>query len=159
MDADSAKQYAFRLLGYRQRSHSEIAERLKKKGVKAGIISDVIKTLERTGCLDDGRFARDFIEARMSARPAGRKYFKAELLKKRVSEETAEKVLDDMLPPEKEYEAAYNAGLKVFSRHAGLDEEIRFKKVYGYLIRRGFPGETAGEVLNKLGAEYREDEN
>lgn len=159
MDADSAKQYAFRLLGYRQRSRSEIADRLREKGVRADIISVVIKTLERTGCLDDERFARDFIEARMVARPAGRKYFKAELLKRRVAEETADKVLDDMLPPGKEYEAAYNAGLKIFSRHAGLEEESRFKKIYGYLIRRGFPAETAGEILNRLGAENREDAN
>ncbi len=156
---DSAKQYAFRLLGYRQRSRMEIVEKLKKKGVPAGITADVIKALERTGCLDDERFARDFIESRLIANPAGRKYFKAELSKKNVAGETVEKVLDEVLPADREYEAAYNTALKIFSRYSRLDEKARLKKVYGHLIRKGFSGETAGDILSRLGDEYREDEN
>ena len=156
---DGAKQYAFRLLGYRQRSRKEIAERLRKKGVSADLTAGVIKTLERTGYLDDERFARDFIESKLSTNPAGRRYFKAELLRKDVAGETIEKVLDEALPPEKEYEAACNTAFKTFSRYARLDERARLKKVYGHLARRGFPGGTIADILNRLGAEYREDEH
>jgi regulatory protein len=147
---DNAKQYAFRLLGHRQRSSAEIAERLKKKKYKPEVVSGVVIMLERTGCLDDERYARDFIEAKLKLNPAGRKYFKSELFKKKIPGRIADKVLDEVLPEEKEYEAAHDAAVKLHSKYKNLDEETRYKKIYGRLARKGFSVETAIDILNEL---------
>ncbi len=151
---DSAKQYAFRLLGYRQRSRQEIQDKLRGKGTPRVIIREVIKILERTGQIDDERFARDFVEAKLVSNPAGRKYFEAELSRKQVPQETAEKVLDELLPPEREYEAAYNLAVKMLAGHTGSEETSRFKKIYGRLARRGFPAEAIGDILNRIKPEH-----
>ncbi len=154
---DSAKQYAFRLLGYRQRSRSELSERLKRKGMSDSVVKKVLETLDRTGYIDDERFARDFVENRLSTNPAGRRYFRAELYKKKVPAEIVERVVEEALTDEIEYEAAYNLMLKLLSRTSSLSREEKIKKAYAYLGRKGFSAETTADVLNSLGADHGED--
>jgi regulatory protein len=154
---DSVKQYAFRLLAASPRTKGEIAGRLREKGASRDVTAGVIETLERAGYVDDERFARDFIQSKMRTNPAGRKYFMAEFSRRKVDMQTVEKVLEEVLPPESEYEAACEAARKASSRFARLEEGAKLKKVYGHLLRRGFSGETAGDIITKSSGGMPED--
>lgn len=156
-ETDAAKQYAFRLLGARPRTRREITGRLERKGISVRAVREAVNALERTGCLNDERFARDFIEAKLRTAPAGRKFFRAELLKRGVDEQTAETALEELLPPAKEYEAACSAAMRAFARYSGRGGEAGLKRVYAHLLRRGFSTEAAGDAVSKTGGCHPED--
>ncbi len=154
---DSAKQYAFRLLAYSQRSSKQLLDKLLLKNIPGPTAREAVKALERAGCLDDERLAKDFIQSRLRANPAGNKYFRYELMKKQVPEKIIEKALEEVLPPEKELEAAYNAAAKVLAKNSGMDSRKRLKKVYDNLARKGFSSEAASEILSGISTDYREE--
>ncbi len=154
---DSAKQYAFRLLAYSQRSSKQLIDKLRLKGIPGPTAREAVKALERAGCLDDERLAKDFIQSKLRTNPSGKKYFRYELMKKQVPEKIIDKALEDVLTPEKELEAAYNAAAKVLAKTSGMDGRKRLKKVYENLARKGFSGETAGEILSRIFTDYREE--
>ncbi len=64
-----AKDYAYKLLSYRQRSTKEIKERLEKKGFPLRVIKKAIKYLSEIDYLNDESFAKFWIRAKTKANP------------------------------------------------------------------------------------------
>lgn len=143
---ESARKYAFRLLACSPRSIRETEERLKVKGFPRDSVSRVLVELAEAGYLDDEKFARDFILAKLANSPAGKKYLRAALLGKKVDEAAAEKALEEVLTPEREHEAACRAAVKLFSRYSRVGEKEKAGRVYLALLRKGFPPETAEDA-------------
>ncbi|WDT82211.1 MAG: regulatory protein RecX [Candidatus Manganitrophus sp.] len=69
--ADRAKQSAYRLLSYRDRSVKEIETKLAEKGYSEEIIAEVIASLKEANYLDDDRFARQWVRFRTEHRHFG----------------------------------------------------------------------------------------
>ncbi len=136
---EKAKQRAYRVLGYRQRSCWELAGKLAEKGFSAKIVESTVKDLKRAGYLDDRKFARDYIEWKLASSPAGRKYFETELAKKHISREITQEVLEEFFPEDREFEIARGLALKRMSRYSDIDIKSKRKKIYSYLGRKGFP--------------------
>lgn len=76
---------AARLLEVRPRSIAEVRRRLRDAGYRAELVDAAIDRLAELGMLDDGAFARAWVESRDRARPRGERALRAELRGKGVA--------------------------------------------------------------------------
>jgi regulatory protein len=138
-----------RLLVGRPRSEAEVRQRLERAGYPAETIQRVVERLRVSGDVDDGAFARVWVENRMTFRPRGAAMLRAELRRKGV----APPVIDSALAEVDESEAAWTAAQRVAGRWPGLETSARRRKRYAYLQRRGFDHDTIRLVLRRLEAD------
>ena len=144
-----ARDYAFLLLKFRLRSEAELLSRLKKKKFSEETCRKVAAFLKERRFLDDEEFARSWISSRIK-RPLGLRRLKRELKIKGVDGSTIEEQLRRVRRDynEKEViEGLVSAKMRTFK---ALDPLKAKKRVFGFLIRRGFSADTAFEVLNRL---------
>jgi regulatory protein len=137
---------ALHFLGYRARSRREVRDRLRRYGYGEEAVDGVVGRLEELGYLDDEEFART--AAREKARRYGPRRVSAELKRSGVDAELAQGVVDEEFSDRSEAEAARLAAARRYNR-AGSDAEAR--RVYGFLMRRGYSADVCAEVAR----EYR----
>ncbi len=138
---------ALNYLGYRARSEKEVRDRLRRYGYGEETVGSVIGRLKELGYLDDEDFAR-FV-AREKARKYGPRRLSAELRRSGVDAELARGVVDEEFAGRSEVEEARSAAARRYNR-GGSDADAR--RVYGFLVRRGYSAEVCAEVAR----EYRE---
>jgi regulatory protein len=143
-----------RLLAVRPRSEVEIRQRLGRAGVPPATIERVVGRLRRSGDIDDGAFARTWVENRMAFRPRGGAMLRSELQRKGISPTTIHAALAGV----DEVEAAWSAAGRASRRWSGLDDGARRHKLYAFLRRRGFEHETIHLVLRRIEADEGESE-
>lgn len=145
-----AKNNAYALLRSRPRSEAEMRSRLKLKGYDSLTIDAVIEDLRRTGNVDDAKFAKLWVESRMHLNPVGDVVLKHELKEKGVSEEIIEATLENKAKDYDEYEVAFNMARERFERFKKLDRRKATKRLYDFLLRRGFKYETVRRIIEEL---------
>jgi regulatory protein len=117
---EMAYMQALHFLDYRPRSRTEVRRNLEKHAVPPEVISDVFKRLERSGLVNDERFAQDWVENRSEFRPRSRRALAYELHQRGLDDSAIEKALEGLNEETMAYQAALNkhAGTKVF--HCGI---------------------------------------
>ena len=136
---------ALNLLGYRARSMAEMRERLRGYGYVEETVGRVISRLEELGYLDDVEFAR--LKAREKARRYGPRRVSVELRKSGVGEELAREVVEDEFAGRSEVGEARSAAARRYNER-GSDAEAR--RVYGFLVRRGYSAEVCAQVAREF---------
>ncbi len=137
---------AFNFLGYRARSEKEVRDRLRRYGYGEEIVEEVIDRLKELGYLDDGEFAR-FV-AREKARRYGPRRISAELRRSGVDPEITQDAVAEEFAGRSELEEARSVAARRYNR-GGSDAEAR--RIYGFLMRRGYSTDVCAEVAR----EYR----
>ncbi|MCX5686643.1 MAG: regulatory protein RecX [Candidatus Omnitrophica bacterium] len=145
-----AKNNVYLLLRTRPRSEEEIRQRLKLKGYDGTVIDNVVDDLKRTGNIDDARFARFWVESRMHMNPMGDVILKHELKSKGVNDPVIEATLQDKAKNYDEYEVAFSMAEERYKRFQKLDRRKALKRVYDFLLRRGFKYETIRKITEEL---------
>jgi regulatory protein len=138
---------AFNLLGYRARSEAEVRERLGRYGYVEETVEGVILRLRELGYLDDEEFAR--LKAWEKARKYGPRRVSAELRRSGLGEELARGVVEEEFAGRSEVGEARSAAAR---RYNGHGSEAEARRVYGFLVRRGYSAEVCAQVAR----EYRE---
>jgi regulatory protein len=136
-----ATKRALHFLGYRARSEKELRDRLRRYGYGEETVEGVVGRLKELGYLDDEEFAR--LVVREKARRYGPKRVLGELLKSGVEAELAQGVVDEEFAGRSELEEASSAAARRYNK-GGSNAEAR--RVYGYLMRRGYSAEVSAEV-------------
>ncbi len=148
---ENAYQKALKLLSYRPRTEYEMRTRLEGYGFLQSTVDAVMAMLFEKGYLNDQQFAEEWIENRTTFRPRGKRLLRLELVKKHVGEEDIQSALA-ALPEEerliRETARKYSARLK------DLNEDGFKKRLYGFLVRRGFLYEDIKPVLTELWEEH-----
>jgi regulatory protein len=152
MDAslyESLMRAAYRFVSYRPRSEQEIKNFLQKKLKKwkvAGQIS-VTKTVERMrdlGYVDDRKFVSWWVEQRNEFRPKGRRALVSELLQKGIKRDLIEGIpLDELTGAQK----AIRRKLVLWAQKPLIEQK---KKVYTFLVQRGFSSETIAKIIDEI---------
>jgi regulatory protein len=135
---------ALNFLGYRARSEKEVRDRLRRYGYGEETVGGVVGRLEELGYLDDEDFAR--LAAREKARRYGPRRVSAELRKSGVDAELARSVVDEEFGWRSEIDEARSSAARRYNR-GGSDAEAR--RVYGFLVRRGYSAEVCAEVARE----------
>jgi regulatory protein len=152
-ERQQAQESALRLLAYRPRSEAELRSRLTRRGLPAGLVDTTIADLRERGLLDDETFARYWVEARQQSSPRGQRLLRRELLAKGIPLDTAREVLAIA----DEEEAARRAAEKKARSLHDLDYPTFRRRLGQFLLRRGFPYETARSLVDELWRESRSD--
>jgi len=147
---------ALGLLAVRQRSRRELERRLLQAGFEPEKVADELERLERVGLLDDEAFARAVVESRMGYRGESRRVVAGKLAQAGVAGDVATEALDGA--PEAEEDRAQRLADAKAPRLGGLEPQVAFQRLYGFLARRGYGPEIARRVAGRaLAAETIDD--
>ncbi len=170
---------ALATLGARARSAADLARYLRTKEFTDAEIAPAIEKLQGLGLLDDREFARSFARSRLApSRGYGPRRVAMELARKGVARAIVDEVLAEH---EAERVAAIEANDADKTSAAGdgaaqdsaqgaahqdpviavaqrklrsmskLEPEVRRRRLYGFLARRGFSGSEIGRALRLIG--------
>lgn len=139
-----------RYLSLRQRSEKEIADYLKKKKTPDEIIVLIVTKLKKQKFLDDGLFARMWIEARSRGKPRSKWLLTRELREKGVSQEIIEKTLSLSSEVASDLSLAKDAIEKRILKFKDAPRQEVYQRVGGFLARRGFNWETSKRAIDDL---------
>ena len=145
-----ARAYCFLLLKFRLRSEKEIYQRLKNKRFDEQIIRETLRFLKDKEFLDDNLFAKSWIEFRLK-RPLGIRRIRQELKLKGIDEETIDAKLAEAkngYSEEEIVEGIVRKRLKSFKKEEFATAK---RRLFAYLMRRGFSAEIASDAINKTG--------
>lgn len=152
---------AHRLIDHRMRTRRELAMKLKSRGRTDEVIDQVLDRLEHAGLIDDGRFARLWIDERLRRRPAGLSLLRRELRQKGIDAEVIEAALEESASAsgEGETERACEALRRQSHRYARLDRDAAHRRMVAFLARRGFGQAVIYQVVHRALDEIEESRN
>lgn len=158
-DPAACREAALRLLERTRRTRSDLARRLKEKGYEAAVIDAVLERLAGVGLVDDVEFARAFLAGRWGRRASGWRVLENDLRRRGVS-------VEDIAAARVRFEAerggvdelagALRAIEQAARRYAKLDPQVRRRRLWGMLARKGFDGDTIEAALRAAESARRE---
>jgi regulatory protein len=108
----------------------------------------VLDRLEEVRLLDDAAYAEAFVRSRQRTGQS-RAVVRRDLRSKGVSEEEADAALAE-IDVDREREAALLLASRRAARTAGLTEQVRRRRLYGLLARRGYPADLVVSVVAEV---------
>jgi regulatory protein len=148
---------ALRLLSYKPRSIAEMRSRLLEKDwTDEETVDQVIARLEELGYLNDEQFATSYASTRLNVKPLGRTRLRRDLQRKKLSAETVENALEEAFnaqSEEKLIERAIDKRLRTKGRPRTREDS---KKLFDYLIRRGFSYDLVLRKVRQVGKDIDE---
>ena len=145
------KQKAFRLLGRRQHSSSELRRKLWNKDYEQKLIDEVIEDLSKNGYIDDTEFIRVFMAEKSKTKNWSRKRIKSELIKRGLDSKLIDKILSEQYS-ESDFDNASTVAKKkveVLTKRNLEKKELR-TKLSTYLFSKGFDYEVIKDVVNQI---------
>jgi regulatory protein len=140
-------QKALHFLSFRPRSSIEVRQNLSKRGISESLIEETLNRLQSTGLVDDGAFARAWVENRNTFHPRGKPALRMELRRKGLSDEIVQSVLDTQVD---ESALAFATARKYARRLTGMEWPEFRQKLSGFLARRGFSYTTLAPVVSEV---------
>lgn len=144
-----AKKAALDFLSYRIRSTAEIKDKLKSKKISSSTIEKTIVHLGKIGLINDEEFAKQLVLSKMGKKPAGKNVIKQKLFQKGVPKEIADNAIEELYTPDKEGELIADVYNKYVKKIADMDLFQKRRKLFEYLLRKGFNADTINEFLNE----------
>ncbi|PKQ21284.1 MAG: hypothetical protein CVT66_00340 [Actinobacteria bacterium HGW-Actinobacteria-6] len=149
---DEAEQQALRerglaLLGYRERSVSELRSKLLEDGYPDASVHTLVAALERSGLVNDERFAESLVRSAAGGKSHGRRRAAMDLATRGVADDIAHAALDEYMPADNEPARARQAARKLSRPNERVD------RLATRLVRKGFSPSVsysaAREVLSE----------
>jgi len=142
---------------FRARSEKEIRDKLKDKGFEAAVIDQAVEFLKKARFLDDALFAKLWVESR-AKRFIGVKRLIFELKNKGIRRDLIDKTIETVLKDNNEDEVIRELIDIKLKKMRGL-EPVKIKaRLYGLLLRRGYPQGKVYSALQAVIKSNRDDE-
>ncbi len=148
--------YAVRLLTASKKSATQLLKRFKEKGYKPEIAESVLEKLKEQGILNDRKMVDETIQWAKQAKRYGKRRIAMELKKKGI----AQNVIDDSLShysKEEERETALVLAQVRWQKLERIEPNKRKKRMYDFLISRGFDFETTREIVDQLNSKQNHE--
>ncbi len=142
-----AQNNAFRYLSNRSHSEKELKLKLKNKGFAENLIEDILEELKTSKFIDDEQFALNFSRSRVKSKQMGARLLRQELWQKGIKKEIVDKTVKLIYQDFPEESLAENLIEKRKSRYGNLEPFEKKKKLYDFLVRRGFTFDVINAVL------------
>ena len=144
------REYLLRLLTRRDHASQELKLKALKKGYEASYINDSIKNLEQKGYIDNSKFARKFAHDKFEFNRWGPEKIKMELLKKEIDMNSISFALKSISKKDKIGDALSQLVLKRKARILREPPEKRKKKLFDFLIRKGYDYSDVSNEIDYL---------
>lgn len=148
---------SLRLLSATPKSRKGLASKLEERGFPRTVIEGTLNQLEKQGLLNDRSLAQSLLQSYLYRRPSGRKRIAFEMGKRGIKDSLVEELLQKYTPDE-EREKATELARHRRLRWKQLDRGKRRKKLYDFLVRRGFDFSLSREVTESVEQEGMADE-
>ena len=142
---------ALNLISYRQRTESELRNRLSDR-FASSVVEAAIARLKDGGLIDDAKFAEEWADTRARLSPRSSRMIVRELVNKGVDPSLAEESVEDL----DDDVTAWDAATRFASRLSDADYDIFHRRLWGHLQRRGYGAGVSRRVASRLWEERRE---
>ena len=137
------------LLKFRPRSEKEIADKLRRKKFDAAVIGATLDFLREKSFVDDARFAMAWTDSRLK-RPLGLRRISRELSAKGIDKGLIESAMQKAREDYNESRIVGKIARDRLARLKGIDPQKAKRRVFAYLLRRGFTPETIIDSMEQL---------
>jgi regulatory protein len=144
------KEYLLRFLSRRIYSRYEILKKLNNKGYPENIIANLILWLENKNYINDELFAKMWAQFRLQNKPIGRYKLNQELRLKGIKKDIIKKIIDKAYNEIDELTLARNLIKDKIMSAEIKNIRIDPKKIYNFLLRRGFSIEISKNIYHEL---------
>ena len=145
-----AKAHAFRFLSYRDRSHWELTQFLKKKEYSHPMIQQTLDYLTELNYINDQRFALQWSQFKINKNKIGRSRLYMELSGKGIGKAIIEKTLNAIYKDNPEKDLAEQCARKKWVSLKGVEKEKKKQRLVQCLQRRGFSSDIIYQSLKTL---------
>jgi len=129
----------------RPRSEKEIKNWFKRKEVHESLYEELLNRLIRLELLDDYKFAKWWIDQRMTFKPRGMKALKYELSSKGIDKKVIDKAIEEMgIDDFKTVQKILERNAYKWEKYKGLEKR---RKQTDFLLRKGYGWDTIKKVL------------
>lgn len=151
---DKAMRQALNRLNRRAMTRRKLDQKLRDLAHDGPTRAAVLDRLEALGLLDDRAYAEALIRETQRAKPAGPMLLKKKLFERGVDGALADRLVAEATadPDQQRAAAAAFAQTKLKSM-ARLDTEVRKRRLYGALSRRGFTPDVVRDVMEQVASE------
>ena len=145
-----AKAQAFRFLSYRERSHWELAQYLKKKEYSHPVIQQTLDYLTELNYINDQRFALEWSQFKINKNKIGRSRLYMELSVKGIDKAIIEKTLNAIYEDNPEKDLAEQCARKKWVSLKGVEKEKKKQRLVQFMQRKGFSSDIIYQSLKTL---------
>lgn len=144
----SARDYALKVIGFKDRTEKEIREKLTQKGYDEIIIEDETEFLKSYGFINDLRYTERFTHDAINIKKWGKARIKTELLRKGIEREIIENTIEDIFS-ELDDDRIFTEMQKRFknSDFSNMKERTR---IFNFYLRRGFSPDEIKGAMNRM---------
>ena len=144
-----ATRKAMRLLEHMDRTEKGLRDKLRQSGFSPDAVDAALAYVQSYGYIDDSRYARTYVAYRMDSK--SRQKIIQELIGKGVDKETAVAAWEEeaALNSPDERTLLIRTVEKKYAPGTELDEK-EMRRLYGYLVRRGFQFSDISSVLEEM---------
>lgn len=135
------------LLGKRSYTVKQIAQKLKQAGYSEEVIEAVTSYCLDMGYLNDQEYIEQWVSSHNRIKPIGRRRIIHELRLKGIEPGLVTAYLANSFSDEQECELATSLIKKKIGHNLEIDDKV-FRKLYQFLLRRGFSHNIALKVLS-----------
>jgi regulatory protein len=146
----SAYQRALRRLGQRDHSEAELRRVLAARGHSRQEIAEALARLREKRYVDDASYAERFSRSRLAHQGLGRGRIREGLRRRGVAREDVEKGLAAALRETPEAEVLDRTARRYWRQHGRVEPARRLPRLWGFLLRRGFPPSLVRARLRAL---------
>lgn len=131
------------------RTKKQLGQMLAKKFIPQEIASALLDRFEEVQLIDDAAYARAFAHDRRLSRGLSKQALKRELGNAGVAPEIIDETLDP-IDNEADTELAIELVRKRWPSVSGLERDARYRRLSGYLGRRGFSGSAVAQAISTV---------
>lgn len=148
---------ALRCLTATPKSRHELKRKLLDKGYRQEVVEKTLHELEERSILSDKGYAQNIVTKYTIVQPSGSRRIRFEMSRKGISKNIQNEIMGDLDPQEEKHRAREVALMK-WDKLKSLESGKRKKRIYDFLIRRGFEYQVAKDLLSELEGNHTENE-
>ena len=142
------KESAFRYLAGRAHSEKELRTKLRRKQYDETLIDQIIVELKQAKFIDDRGLALTFARSRMVSKPMGERLLRQELWQKGLAEKLIDHTIKEIYAETSQEDVALQLLEKRRPRYKNLAQKEQKKRLYDFLVSRGFGWDVVNDVLH-----------
>lgn len=144
-----AKKAVNHYLKYRPRTENEIVKKLREKGFAEDLIQQTIEYFKKIGSINDRQFTAIWIQSRLK-KPVGIRRIRLELKEKGIGDDIITNALAQTTDDYCEHAAVVDLAKRRIRQYRHLNALTAKRRLYAYLIRRGFSSDAVIKALKEL---------
>ncbi len=144
---ERAKGQIMRYVTFSKKTGRQVFEKILYLGFPEGIAEQLVQELTEKAYIDDREYCRSYVKQASGAKNYSLSRIKLELRYRGVDDTVIEEVLQEFSVDD------VSSARKLLNKKLRRAGERDYNKLYSFLMRKGFSGETVRKVLQEIGFE------